>query len=328
MRRKIAIIGAGISGLVIANELNKHSDVLIFEKARGVGGRMSTRFSDPFYFDHGAQCFTARTKEFNDFLYPLIKQDIIGEWKGKIVNLEIGKETSNRLWNEPHLVAIPNMNSLCKFMSKDISIKLNTEIIPLSSKYESGWKLFSKEQEDLGTYDWVISTLPAPQASILFATNLKEDSLIRSITMNSCYSTMIGFKKPFDHSWIAAKVRNNPIKWISINSTKPGRNNKITSIVIQSTSKWANNHLNCDIKHVEELLTTQFKHFIDIDCKKADYLSTHRWKYAIVQKTEKSGPYIDEEKCLASTSDWCETSRIEEVYLNAVALAKKIKLLM
>ena len=42
---KIAVIGAGLGGLIAARLLNNLADVSVFEKARGVGGRMSTRRS-------------------------------------------------------------------------------------------------------------------------------------------------------------------------------------------------------------------------------------------------------------------------------------------
>lgn len=58
--KKIAIIGAGVSGLIVANE------VTIFDKSRGIGGRMATRRVDNYHFDHGAQFFTAKSEEFKE----------------------------------------------------------------------------------------------------------------------------------------------------------------------------------------------------------------------------------------------------------------------
>ena len=61
----VAIVGAGIAGLVAARTLRDHGlDVRIFEKSRGVGGRMATRRTDDGSFDHGAQYFTARDGRF------------------------------------------------------------------------------------------------------------------------------------------------------------------------------------------------------------------------------------------------------------------------
>ena len=53
-KKNIAIIGAELSGLSLASFLKDHAAISIFEKARGVGGRMSTRYTDDFQFDHGA----------------------------------------------------------------------------------------------------------------------------------------------------------------------------------------------------------------------------------------------------------------------------------
>ena len=36
MKLSIAIVGAGLSGLTIANVIGDHADVSVFEKARGV----------------------------------------------------------------------------------------------------------------------------------------------------------------------------------------------------------------------------------------------------------------------------------------------------
>ena len=69
--RRVAVIGAGLSGLA-ARELSESSEVTVFEKSRGYGGRMATRYGGDFEFDHGAQFFTARSAEFQEFLEPLI----------------------------------------------------------------------------------------------------------------------------------------------------------------------------------------------------------------------------------------------------------------
>ena len=53
---KIAIIGDGLSGLSVAHLLKDHSEITIFEKARGVSGRMSTREAKPYFFDLHNQC--------------------------------------------------------------------------------------------------------------------------------------------------------------------------------------------------------------------------------------------------------------------------------
>lgn len=322
--KRIAIIGAGISGLTLARRLSQAADVIVFEKARGIGGRMSTRYADPFYFDHGAQCFTARTKEFQAFLKPYQEADVISEWKGKVINLEIGKKETKRLWFEPHLVATPNMNSLCKALAVNMVVKTSCEVAPLTSREHSGWSLHTTNGEDLGRFDWVISTAPPAQTLRLFANHIPPGEPLHSSAMQGCYALMIGFKQPWDRQWIAAKVRDNPIKWISVNSSKPERDTGTTCLVIHSRNDWAEAHIDDDMGEAQKFLLEQFGRLTGIDATHADYIATHRWRYALVDKSEKLGGYIDAEAGLAATGDWCETSRVEEAWQHATALANTI----
>ena len=66
---RVAVIGAGISGLVCARLLVEQGmEVTVFEKSRGVGGRMATRRTpEGCHFDHGAQYFTVRDERFRRY---------------------------------------------------------------------------------------------------------------------------------------------------------------------------------------------------------------------------------------------------------------------
>ena len=88
---KIAIIGAGISAITIAHNLKDIADVSLFEKSRAVGGRMAVRHSGPYEFDHGAQFFTAKSENFNNFLAPLIKKNVIQQWDARFAEFKNNK---------------------------------------------------------------------------------------------------------------------------------------------------------------------------------------------------------------------------------------------
>ena len=60
----VAIIGAGLAGCVVAKQLSERATVKILEKSQSPRGRMATRVSSHYEFDHGAQFFTARSVEF------------------------------------------------------------------------------------------------------------------------------------------------------------------------------------------------------------------------------------------------------------------------
>ena len=91
---RMAIIGAGMSGLILARALAEFADITIFEKSRGVGGRMATRHvttpdGTAFSFDHGVQCFTARTEAFQQFLAPYLASGRVTPWHGKVMQLKV-----------------------------------------------------------------------------------------------------------------------------------------------------------------------------------------------------------------------------------------------
>lgn len=325
MKPRIAIIGAGISGLTLARNLSAIADVMVFEKARGVGGRMSTRYAEPFYFDHGTQFFTARSKAFKRFLAPLIADGLVAKWAGKVITFQEDRSIKDRLWFEPHYVAVPNMNSLCKSLALNMPIIVGTEVAPLTSKAADGWHLADKQGNALGVFDWVISTAPPIQTKRLFADHVCAENPLPDAALLGCYTLMIGFNTPWKKPWMAAKVHASPIEWIAVNSTKPGRNHAITSIVAHSNNAWAEEHIDDDMSQAEAFLRREFESISGIDTHAADYFSCHRWRYALVSEPNELPPFIDSTNGLASSGDWCTASRIEDAWTNAVKLAERIK---
>lgn len=315
--KRIAIIGAGLSGIVLGHKLFQKAEVIIFEKAKGIGGRMSTRYASPFVFDHGVQSFTSQTPEFQNFLSPFKEQGVIGEWQGKILNLEAGKKAVYHGGDEALFVAIPNMNSLLKSLASSLDIRLCCEVSPLGKKTDIGWLLRDSKGENLGNFDWVISTAPPVQTRNLFATHLQGNESLNSAKMQSCYVLMLGFSKAWDKDWIGAKVGTNGIKWIAVNSSKPGRDKNVTCLIIYSTEEWAQEHIDCDIPIVQQLLITAFENITGIDTKKADYISTHRWRYATAKTADPLESYINIDLGIAAIGDWVGNSQVEHVWLNA-----------
>ena len=328
MKLSIAIVGAGLSGLTIANVIGHHAEVTIFEKARGVGGRMSTRYADEFYFDNGAQFFTARNKHFKQFLAPYFSSGLVQEWQGKVVTFEKGKKMTDRIWFEPHYVATPGMNNLCKKLAENIKINLNCDVAPLGAKNKEGWELFDKNGSGLGYYDWVISTAPPVQTMHIFKKFLPDDSILNQSKFLACYSLMFGFHKKWGHSWIAANILNSPLECIAVNSTKPERNHNLTTLVAHSSNSWAEAHVDDDLEKTEYFLRDELQQILKFDISNPEYFSLHRWRYSLLDKLNddkiKHAYYYDKLLQLASVGDWCSRSRIEDTWLNSNELALRI----
>ncbi len=319
----IAIIGAGLSGLVLANRLKDRADVTVFEKSRGVSGRMSTRYADAYEFDHGAQYFTARSKAFQRFLAPFIEQGVVAEWSPKTLTLCKGENPYKRDWFEPHYVAVPRMNSLCKKLSENIDVRVQTEISQLSRAAE-GWVLETKSGEALNGYDWVISSAPAEQAARLLPPDFSGHSSLSAVKMTGCFSLMLGFAEPLALKFDAAVVKDSPIGWIAVNSSKPGRS-AAQSLMIQTTNAWAEEHLEAETTAVQRQLTAEASALLEMNVSSADYASLHRWRYAGVETALEQDFLLDDANQLAACGDWCLSGRVESAFLSADALATALE---
>ena len=163
--KRVAVIGAGLSGLVCARSLQHQAEVRVFEKSRGYGGRMATRRHGDFGFDHGAQFFSARSQPFREFLGPLLEQGLVARWDARFVEFEGNRITSRRQWADepPHYVAVPGMNALGRALGEALDVCLQTRVGEISED-GSDWLLQDTDGRDLGRFDWVVSSIPAVQA--------------------------------------------------------------------------------------------------------------------------------------------------------------------
>ena len=123
--KRIAVIGAGLAGLVVARELAKEAEVTVFEKSRGVGGRMATRYVDGFEFDHGAQFFTARSRGFQAFLEPLVDAGVVAHWGARFAEIRGNRVSKLRDWDQtfPHYVGTPRMNEIGKYLADGLDVR-------------------------------------------------------------------------------------------------------------------------------------------------------------------------------------------------------------
>ena len=80
-----AIIGAGMAGLTCAQRLSHtNSHISLWEKSRGIGGRMAQRRWESTRFDHGAQYLQAKSPEFQQQLNQWQQQGHLQAWPSHI----------------------------------------------------------------------------------------------------------------------------------------------------------------------------------------------------------------------------------------------------
>ena len=152
---KNIVIGAGISGLNTARELNKNGELtIVLEKSRGFGGRLATRRTLSTTFDHGAQFY--RLKE-----------------STAILHQEFAAKDLSYLWFEEnsfkHYSSTKGMTLFAKELAKNLETRL--EFLVQNIRLENNlWHLQSDKGESV-VGERVILTAPVPQTLILLDNN-------------------------------------------------------------------------------------------------------------------------------------------------------------
>lgn len=319
--KKIAVIGAGLSGLTFASNLNAKAEITVFEKSRGIGGRMATRYSEHYEFDHGAQYFTAKGEAFQKFLKPYIAQGIVKDWKPKLVTLS-QEGMRERVSNHPSYVASPRMNSLAKEMAKDLNLVGNTQIKKVVGK-AGDWVLIDADDASHGAFDMVVFAIPSHQAAVLMPDEFAHLETLQKPKMDACFSLMLGFEKPLALEFDGAFVEGSSIGWISVNSSKPERAQGF-SMMVQSQNQWAEAHVDEDKTKVHAMLLEEASELLKQDLSKAEHQVLHRWLYASTSVAADAKFLLDESNQLACIGDWCIKGRVEAAFESGHHLAENI----
>jgi len=238
---RVAVIGAGISGLMSAKTLHEFGfDVTVFEKSRGPGGRTATRRADPgLSFDHGAQYFTARDAHFIRHVEAWIEQKIVAEWTGRIVTID-GANVRPKT-DQPHrYVGVPGMKAIAHHLSADLGVRLETRIVRLH-RVGKDWQVTDAAGQIHGPFDHVIVSLPAPQAAELLGEHAFAAE-VRAIPMTPCWAVLAAFDVRIEAAWDGAFVHDSPLAWVARNSSKPGRNDAHDCWVLHASPDWSAAH--------------------------------------------------------------------------------------
>ena len=326
MTANIAIIGAGLSGISAGCLLSDQAEVTIFEKARGVSGRMSTRRAESYYFDHGAQYFTVRTQAFMNFIQPLLAKGIIAPWHPHYVKFKGNQmiDCRENLDNEKRYVGVPGMNDVVKYLSQDLHVHLNTKITSLA--HQGKWQLTDDHGQQYGDFDWVVVTAPAPQTISLLPESFKYYQNIHAVDMDSCVALMLGFEQPVSLDFDVAHVEHPDVSWIAVNSHKPGRNHRFT-LMIHSTADYAQSQMDNDPACLMKDLITKVHDITGCDVSHADYKTLHQWRYASNAENPMGHVpvLIDDASQLAVCGDWVLGGRVEGAFLSAHHLINEMQ---
>ena len=215
------------------------------------------------------------------------------------------------------------MNSIAKFLSKNINIMKETKIVKIEkSKCNSFWNLIDQSGNER-SFEWVIINVPPIQALDLLPNNFQYISEVKNKKMLGCYSLMLGFEKKIDLPFDSALIRDLDISWISVNSSKPNRLSNFT-LVVNSTNSWAEKNLETNKNKVIDSLLTETSKILGVKSINPDVLELQKWRYANIAKQNFFKPLVDQKNKIAVGGDWNIQGRVESAFLSGLKIFDEI----
>jgi len=329
---KVVIIGAGVAGLACARLLQEAGVIVsVFDKGFNLGGRVATRLASrtdtSFYFDHGAQYFTAKSAHFNQQITIWLHEKVVAVWPGKIgsVNAKDPAKYVPEKNSHERYVGAPFMRSIAQNLAKDIDVQTKRRVVSLQRQTaDKKWSLNFDDDQTLSGFDGAILALPPAQAGALLENcgdiaNYDDYLLLqqkcKAVPMAPCWATFAAFDNQLPIPFDGLFVQDSSLSWICRDSSKPGRPAG-ERWVLHASPGWSETHLEDSAESVQKSLLQEFFKVTGQKTQETSFCKSHRWRYALPLETEKNDILISKDKTLIVCGDWCHGGRVEGAYLS------------
>ena len=299
----LLVLGSGIAGLAAARLAEDDGKtVLVIDKGRRLGGRVSKRRQDGFVFNHGAQFVTAKGTEFASLL---AKATAAGNTK----NWQISDDKIVQ-------IGTPSMRDLPQFMATGLMIRQQTEITQIA--HHGGHIGFFDKDGLVATGRQAIITAPAAQTGKLLADLYPDLAATAGLaSYDPCWTIMLGLEG--DHGLGTAPLRDE-VAGIALGVPEFTRSNQQSSLdapalTIQATGAWSQQHLQDDPQMVIKSLCQIWQNLSGKPLGKVITSAAHRWLYAKVTTAAPSdAPRLSHDRKLAIAGDWLGGPRVEQAF--------------
>ena len=264
---RVAIVGAGMSGLVAANDLVAAGhEVTVFDKGRAVGGRMASKRFAGARFDHGAQHFSVRSEPFRAAVREWSFAGIVGVWyEGQSLTTDNGVEPRHR--------GVPAMRSICEHLASGLDVRTGTRVVTVDS---SGPVLESGERVES---DATIVTAPVPQALEMIDGRLiasETRATLEAIDYEPCIAVMAVLDADPGLADGHLAPDSDRIGWVADNRHKGV--SELPAVTIHSTPSYARSRLeDGDSAWLDDLLE-EFQRLVGTPVVAS---IAHRWRYSM-----------------------------------------------
>ena len=315
------VLGSGIAGSTIANLLSKKYSVHVFDKARGAGGRSSNKkLKGNLSFDHGVQYISPKSKEFTKIIQKLSKEKILKTWDGNHLDFTFEKKTLN-----PKYIGVKANNALSKYYLKNIKTSFSSQIVKIDHK-KYFWEI-KLDDNSKHQFKALILTCPFPQLKKLAGKYLEKKVSNLKIQMQPNITVMIALKNKKELPLSSIKFDNNMLAWAANENSKKRFKSNLNLWTLQASLKWSKKTINKykTDKSIMNKLISKFSQLTGLEKNKIIYKNIHGWKYSYsYQKTSLLSNW-NKKYQLGICGDGFGGPKVENAWLSANDLAKKIK---
>ncbi len=308
----VLIIGAGIAGLSAAQRLAAANiPAIVLDKGRGLGGRMATRRVGEAVFDHGAQFFSAKTPDFQEFVSGAVVQGTVKEWWPAIT------DTKHLRW-----VGTSGMNAVPKLLAEKCTVLNGKTLVKIEENGDT-WQVIT---DDSATYaaSALIVTIPAPQALELLARSglhLPENPL-HQIAYHPCLALLATLDSPSSIPPPGGLQLNHPIiSWLADNQQKGI--SKLPSVTLHASPDFSRQHIDGDLLAAGQLMLEAVSEYLQ-PASVVDW-QMHRWRYSLAYERYPA-PFFNAQTTvpLLFGGDGFGIGNVEGAYLSGLAMAEEL----
>ena len=321
--KNIAIIGAGMTGLSLAYNLQEHN-ITIFDKSWRSGGRVSTRRHDHLLFDHGAHYISLNHNVSQ--LRVLLKQMNIS--KEVEINFLINFK-ENKISKKRIIIGNNGMNSIPNSIYNSLNVKsyFNSKIIKVIENKNNLFNLYT-EKDEYKNFDFVLICIPYIQAKELSSNILNISNNYEPI-YDPIYTVMLSYEKNNNIEVDGGLNLNKNISFYMKQNIKfPELKNE--NWVINMNSNYTSKNININNKDLENYVQKIFKKSFNIK-QSPIFIKAHRWLYAQTKTSyrdlsKKSWINSSDNKVFL-TGDWAIGKSLTDAWKAGLKLSHYIKIL-
>lgn len=319
MTQRVAVIGAGLTGLSCARVLRRAGYYVdVFEQDKVVGGRMGTARMGIVPFDHGAQYVSARMARFRAYLDEVVASGYAARWTPRATTGEDG-EGQMAPWH----VGTPGMSSIVRPLAENIRMVFGRRVHTLQ-RADKSWSLWFDDQTSAGPFAAVAVAVPAPEAQFLLGRLPELSDPLTRVRMQPCWALMVRLDQRVLPEQDVFSDMSQVVRWISRNNSKPLRAARGDHIVVHAAPAWTRQTEDLEPEAVAEELWAEVSHALSLPPIRPTQMVAHLWRYAYVDTPLGETFLFSREHMVGVAGDWCRGRLAEHAFESGAYLGHAI----